>query len=47
VSDKLAKAEPSLIEGQPITIERRTISGAIDIYRKFCLATDQAFESLG
>jgi hypothetical protein len=47
VSEKLAKAEASMIEGQPITIQRSTVSEAIDIYRKFCLETDQAFESLG
>ncbi len=47
VSEKLAKAQASMIEGKPITIQRSTISEAIDIYRKFCLETDQAFESLG
>jgi len=47
VSAKLASAEASMIEGQPITIQRSTVSVAIDIYRKLCLETDQAFESLG
>jgi hypothetical protein len=31
VSEKVAKAEPSMIEGQPMTIQRSTISEAIDI----------------
>jgi len=47
VSDKLAKAEPSMTEGQPITIQSKTISEAIHTYRMFCLETDRAFESLG
>jgi hypothetical protein len=46
VSEKLAKADGSMIEGDPITIQRSTISDAINTYRKFCLETDQAFESL-
>lgn len=47
VSEKLAKGEAAMIEGQPITISRSNISEAIGVYRKFCLETDQAFESLG
>jgi hypothetical protein len=46
VSEKLAKADGSMIEGQRITIQRSTISEAINVYRKFCLETDQAFELL-
>jgi hypothetical protein len=46
VSDKLAKAEPSKNEGQPITIQSKTISEAIHTYRTLCLETDRAFESL-
>ena len=47
VSDKLAKADSELAEGQPITIQSITISKAIETYRKFCLETDRAYESLG
>jgi hypothetical protein len=46
VSDKLAKAEQSMTEGQRISIRSKTISEAIHTYRQFCLETDQAFESL-
>jgi hypothetical protein len=37
VSEKLAIAEAAMIEGQPITTQRGTISEAIGIYREFCL----------
>jgi hypothetical protein len=47
VSDKLAKTDSALTEGQQITIQRKTISEAIHTYRTFCLEVDQGFESLG
>ena len=47
VSDKLANAAPSLVQGQPITIQSKTISEAIHTYRQFCLEIDRGFESLG
>lgn len=47
VSDKLANADPSLAQGQPITIQSKTISEAINTYRQFCLKIDRGFESLG
>ena len=47
VSDKLAKTETALTEGQQITIQSKTISEAIHTYRMFCLEVDQGFESLG
>jgi len=46
VNDKLANAEMTMIEGQPITIQRDTISKAIDTYRQVCREIDQAFEAL-
>jgi hypothetical protein len=46
VSGKLAEAEPAMSEGQPITIQSKTISHAITVYRKFCLEIDQAYEAL-
>jgi hypothetical protein len=47
VSDKLAKTDSALTEGQQITIQSKTISEAIHTYRTFCLEVDQGFESLG
>ncbi len=47
VNDKLANTEPSMTEGQPITIQRNTISEAIDTYRKACREIDQTYETLG
>jgi hypothetical protein len=39
VSDKLAKTDSALTEGQQITIQSKTISEAIHTYRTFCLAS--------
>jgi hypothetical protein len=47
VSDKLAKTDSALTEGQQIAIQSKTISEAIHTYRTFCLEVDQGFESLG
>ena len=46
-SEKLANAVPSMIAGQPITIQMSSVSEAINICRKFCVQIDRAFESLG
>jgi hypothetical protein len=47
VSDKLAKTDGALTEGQQIAIQSKAISEAIHTYRRFCSEVDQGFESLG